>query len=330
MSDWKATGARAEADADPFACSPHAFARREFSLVVKGRRIALRQGTLAVGRSLSCDIVVNDRLVSREHAHLIVSESRLILLDLSSTNGLYVNGQRVSGSSELSGGDVVVIGTWELKIASDEHADLSTFETVPSLFGEPSASLQGELTERGMFEATEAAPPEASSFEATPVVSVPYVSARPTAARAELDPRAVAKADAFQVIGRLADRAMLMGNYEAAEQVIERHLTELVASARGGTVLPDSVREGAVRQALRLADVMRKPRWIDTAVEICLLARRPMNEWATARLVALVPQLPGVDREMIFYYQQVLRAARPHLGEADRALAEQIIALQPA
>ncbi|MCU0914735.1 MAG: FHA domain-containing protein [Planctomycetes bacterium] len=67
------------------------------------------QGTL-IGRDPACDVVIDTMEVSRRHARLFCAPSgQWILEDLGSTNGLYVNGQRVE-SSGIGPGDVAKIG----------------------------------------------------------------------------------------------------------------------------------------------------------------------------------------------------------------------------
>ncbi len=66
-----------------------------------------------IGRSRTNDIVLNDVLVSREHAHLRQTRAGHVLVDLGSSNGTYHNGRRVD-RAVLSPGDVVAIGRHEL------------------------------------------------------------------------------------------------------------------------------------------------------------------------------------------------------------------------
>jgi pSer/pThr/pTyr-binding forkhead associated (FHA) protein len=74
------------------------------------RRFALVKGTVTIGRSASCDIQILTHFVSREHARLTVSpRGGVVIEDLGSTNGVFVNAVRVH-RQELHHGDVVTIG----------------------------------------------------------------------------------------------------------------------------------------------------------------------------------------------------------------------------
>jgi hypothetical protein len=70
---------------------------------------------ILVGRSSSCDLVLHDSNVSRRHAQLFFREGRWIILDLDSTNGTYINGDRVQ-RSELLPGDLLALGTEQLQV----------------------------------------------------------------------------------------------------------------------------------------------------------------------------------------------------------------------
>ena len=55
-------------------------------------------GTLTVGRDPSADVLIDGLLVSRRHAQVKRTERGSMLTDLGSTNGTWVNGQRISGT----------------------------------------------------------------------------------------------------------------------------------------------------------------------------------------------------------------------------------------
>jgi chromosome segregation ATPase len=74
------------------------------------RPFALAKGTITIGRSADCDIQIRTHFVSREHARLTVSPRGGVLIeDLGSTNGVFVNSVRID-RQELHHGDVVTVG----------------------------------------------------------------------------------------------------------------------------------------------------------------------------------------------------------------------------
>ena len=66
---------------------------------------------IKIGRGESCDVVLKDGAVSREHLEIFQDdEGNTFLTDLNSSNGTFVNGKRVSGSVKLSRNDIVKVG----------------------------------------------------------------------------------------------------------------------------------------------------------------------------------------------------------------------------
>src|SRR5690349_5321116 len=82
-------------------------------LLWDGRHVSLDQGVTVIGRSSGCDVVVDDPNVSRRHAEIRRLGEGYSLVDLGSTNGTEVNGQRV-GETSLMNGDVIGVGTTRL------------------------------------------------------------------------------------------------------------------------------------------------------------------------------------------------------------------------
>ncbi len=70
---------------------------------------------VVIGRSADLDMVLVEDMVSRKHAKISVRAGRVVIGDLGSTNGTFVNGQRVD-ELELKEGDRILIGTSILKL----------------------------------------------------------------------------------------------------------------------------------------------------------------------------------------------------------------------
>lgn len=71
---------------------------------------ALTQAITLVGREAMNDLVVNDAEVSRRHARIMRDREGHLIEDLGSTNGTFVNGQRVTGTMSLYHGDTIELG----------------------------------------------------------------------------------------------------------------------------------------------------------------------------------------------------------------------------
>jgi hypothetical protein len=71
---------------------------------------------VVLGRSDEADIVLDDPYASEFHLRLNSREGRLVLTDLGSTNGTYVNGRRVTTPVDLNRGDAVQVGKTVMEV----------------------------------------------------------------------------------------------------------------------------------------------------------------------------------------------------------------------
>ena len=75
-----------------------------------GKTYSISKSELFIGRDIKSDIVLNVSEVSRRHARVSLQEGGYILEDLGSTNGTFVNGQRLVGPHLLLPGEIVRLG----------------------------------------------------------------------------------------------------------------------------------------------------------------------------------------------------------------------------
>ncbi|MHA7154408.1 FhaA domain-containing protein [Arthrobacter sp. TMN-50] len=79
-------------------------------LDLDGQRYSLNAGSIVLGRSSEADILVDDTGVSRKHLEIRTQGGTTQAVDLGSTNGSYVNGQRVQGETDLTDGSIITMG----------------------------------------------------------------------------------------------------------------------------------------------------------------------------------------------------------------------------
>ena len=91
--------------------------------------------SLVIGRDASCDVVVPERQVSRFHARLNRNENGVILEDLASKNGTYVNGTRIVDPEYIQDGDVIQIALVQSMVF------LSSDATMPMEYDSPIPNL---------------------------------------------------------------------------------------------------------------------------------------------------------------------------------------------
>ncbi|GAB3037466.1 BTAD domain-containing putative transcriptional regulator [Mycobacterium bourgelatii] len=82
----------------------------------QGRLYPLISVLTRIGRSSDNDIVLDDVKVSRNHAVIVKTGSRVVITDLHSANGIYLHGERIDTSATLNANDTIRIGTYELTL----------------------------------------------------------------------------------------------------------------------------------------------------------------------------------------------------------------------
>jgi EAL domain-containing protein (putative c-di-GMP-specific phosphodiesterase class I) len=80
------------------------------------REYKIRSFPYTIGRSSKCSLTLPSESVSKYHARIEVDENRLRIIDLGSTNGTHINGQRLTTSARISDGDIVHIGNLQFRL----------------------------------------------------------------------------------------------------------------------------------------------------------------------------------------------------------------------
>ncbi|HWF53374.1 MAG TPA: DUF3662 and FHA domain-containing protein [Solirubrobacteraceae bacterium] len=80
-------------------------------LLVDDKRMVIGSAGVTLGRSRQCDVVLNDPNVSREHAEIRPRGGSWVVTDLGSTNGVSINGRRITRPEVVKPGDEIELGT---------------------------------------------------------------------------------------------------------------------------------------------------------------------------------------------------------------------------
>jgi pSer/pThr/pTyr-binding forkhead associated (FHA) protein len=80
-----------------------------------GREIVV-EDSVVLGRSSQADVVLEDPYASEFHLRVTSKDGKLVLSDLGSTNGTYVNGRRVTVPVDLARGDAVQVGKTVMEV----------------------------------------------------------------------------------------------------------------------------------------------------------------------------------------------------------------------
>ncbi len=275
-----------------------------------GHNLVVPEGQFVIGRSSKCQLSVDDPLISRRHAVLIIQGDAAVLQDLGSRNGVSVNGKRVEGSMQLADGDTITVGSQNMVIQG---------------VGEGAPMPPQHVTRRDMetqtisgFELS-----EDTAAEATVIHGTPFVQGSPDKRVHELS-----------LIGAVADKALAMGRPEDAQRLLERPLRELLARAKGATETStrfDPVAEEAAAQraallATRLGAALGKGEWIEYVFDLFLARRELLPQVAVDELYTVLRKV-RIDARRLKLYLDKMRGESQ--GPNERFLFSRIEGLEP-
>lgn len=298
---------------------------RRFALLIEGTEVPLSRGELLLGRSRSCQVIVDDMLVSRHHARLLVSKATLFVEDLGSSNGVIVNEVRIAGPTPLSDGDRVIVGTQELVVqAVDDGVETLEPPSPPRAKQvTPRAQVSVQLAAVAM-KRVQATQPEISMRDGSDHdARQPEGSQHPGREGGETTLR-TEKQDGLLTMARMADRMMSMGRHDAAARLLGDHLKGVLAKAKEGRSVPKDVLETVGTYGVKLTDVTGDGQWANVAIELHLLAIRPLPDKSVTVLEASMARAPGIDRPLVLRYKAALRAAEEKFSKAEQALLDRI------
>jgi pSer/pThr/pTyr-binding forkhead associated (FHA) protein len=264
----------------------------QFCLRYGHRDVLLGPGKYLIGRSSSCNVVLDAPLVSRRHAVLDVDVDRAAIADLSSRNGVFVNGVRVRGTRVLHDGDTISLGAETLDV---------NIGTV-ALSGRPTRTDRREDTVTGMKAV---------------VVEEPEDEGRTTLV-----------SDDLELVGAVAERALQAGHVADAENMLRAHLDNLLLDAGRERRSSPAARARALAFALRLAEATGKGSWFDYAVDLLRAERIICTERQLDQLRVTMHRVKGADARRLAQYAAALRSTSPTM-ESLRA-AQQIDELAAA
>jgi hypothetical protein len=192
----------------------------------------LRGPEMVLGRSPDCHITIEDPLVSRRHAKIVMADKPAVV-DLESRNGVSVNGERIRGSRVLEDGDRIRIGTQELVfyIATRKKREARTtgFMTVCNACGTPFPEQSAQCPHCG-------APRRDDD----------------TISGLLVEPR---RSWTFQLLGEVIERAIATGRAVEADRILRRAAREVDERLAAGERLASDEVTAITRFAVRLAQL---------------------------------------------------------------------------
>ncbi len=261
--------------------------------------IELNEGQFVVGRHASCQLSLDDPLVSRRHAILEVARERVSVEDLESRNGVLVNNVRVRGKVIVNVGDVLLIGSQELTLQS-APAGQGGAAGVPSQGG-------ARMTMPRMRVHT---PSSGIRIDSDP------------------EPSMVRRADQFKLLGTLAEKALAMGRAAEAERLLASALTDVIETTRQGKVHPPLLVDQAAKFSAKLATATGKGGWADYVVELYDAQGRPPPAAVIDELYNAMRRINALDITRLRSYIERLRMQTGSYSAADRFLLQRLEGLE--
>jgi hypothetical protein len=283
-------------------------AHAEYALNYRTGKAPLLKTETTIGRSASCDVVLDSALVSRRHARILMSDAGLFIEDLGSRNGIIVNGTLVRGSARLSLGDRLRIGPEILLVERSGEGKREPAPGPTHALDDKKMTLSAEASSAPGLHARLSAP--------APSNSIPAVD------DAEPEDDATSRADILELLSNTVDKSFAYGKGQEAERLLSGHLTARLQQARRGSILPPEMVTRAARYAVRLAAATEKASWLDYVVALYTPLAQPLPLAVVDEMYALVRKVRGIDRALLREYVSVLRT------NAERYTPEERFALQ--
>lgn len=245
-----------------------------------------------MGRGTGADIVLTGPLVSRRHAELVDTAHGLVVTDLGSRNGVFVNGHRITSAVVLEIGDSLAIG--------DNTFVLSAVQ---------------ESTTRRSATVTEAR--AARDCDRLPVGT--YVDEEVSVA--------TRRADALQLLGSVVDKALALGRGDEAEHLIGNHLVAALSDATAGRGVTPEVARAAAQYAVKLAAATNKAGWLDFTFRLYAAIGSTMPLPIVDEMYTVLRRVRGLDRELLHVYAEQQRA-RVDLSPPERFVLQRLEGLE--
>ena len=251
----------------------------------------LSKSPLILGRGAGVDIVLGGPLISRRHAELRRTDEGLMVTDLGSRNGVFVNGHAISAPTRLADGDSLGLGD----------------DTFVLIEVQDAAQRQATWTE---MRAVRESSPAPLGVYASDEVSV-----------------ATRRADALQMLGGVVDKALALGRGQEAEHLIGSHLVAALSDATLGRGVAPEVARSAANYAVKLATVTGKATWLDFAFRLYLALGETIPLPIVDEMYTVLRHVRSIDRELLRSYIDQLRN-RADLSAPERFVLQRLEGLE--
>lgn len=231
-----------------------------FRVRVRGTEIDLPVGELTMGRGADCFLRIDDDLVSRRHARLLVTVDTVTIEDLGSRNGSRVNGERLQAPVTLKVGDTFEVGTQAFLLLAGGSGDISR-----TMLPHRACRICGRLIESVSRMCQHCGALQSLSGSTSP----PLIA---TTGEFEDRGEVPSVATGLGVVSTLGDKLLALGRIEEAERMLAPRLREILDRARAGD-LDEGLANDALRRGLRLAIITGRDEWYSWCFSVARFAR---------------------------------------------------------
>jgi pSer/pThr/pTyr-binding forkhead associated (FHA) protein len=277
---------------------------QRFWLEYQGRTFELRVGEALIGRSSNCHLVLDDGLVSRRHAQIVVTTEGARVEDFASANGVFVNSKRVNGSEPLKAGDQLQIGKQQFAVCSVTR---------------PPAAIPAERRNAETLHGARLANDIATAQD-------PRADTKPEPKQPEVE--ATQRAEALELLGGVADKVLAMGRGEEAERVLSSALNNVLAEVKRGREPAARVVNRAATYAGKLAEATLKGKWLDYTIDLYASLRRPMPIELVDHMYAILRRVDAVNLAALRAYLSVLHAQAQAFAPNERFAIQRLEGLE--
>lgn len=297
-----------------------------YRLRYQGSDLELPPGAFVIGRSSTCNLSLDDALVSRRHATITNKADGVWVEDLGSRNGVVVNGNRIPGPTKLSHLDRVTVGSHDMVLVevSDRGESMTRCDNCgtanapnavtctkcgaaihrgsPTLVGMTLNNIQG----MGPLPPRETAP-----------------SSAPPMARQEEEVTA-----SQQLLASIADKALALGRYDEAERVLSKLLADVLLRAKAGQVMQAARIAEGTKYALKLAEGTKKNSWIDWVFEVHDATAKLIGADDIEKLHEIVRKLRYPGGPTMRRYLEKMHEKSAEFGPSERFLLQRLDGIQ--
>ena len=205
---------------------------------------------VVIGRSPECHVTIEDPLVSRRHARLVIEDDQCTVQDLGSRNGVRVNGRKIGEEPmKVKDGDRIRLGTQELVLSvvdrQERSARTTGFMTVCSSCRTPFPDQARQCPHCGEI------PPPRQADETLSGLAV--------------EPR---RSWTFQLLGQVIERALATERADEAERILGNAAREVDERIGTGEKMDLRQIEMIAVFALRLAEIQQHARWVSWTLNV--------------------------------------------------------------